>query len=81
MPKDGYFYDENVVANLLSLGKIANEFNLYCMELQFEEEKEDCFFGTVKGKMAIFSKMDVNQVEPRKTRIPLGCDTSQVDRI
>ena len=28
LPKDGYYYDENVVANLLFLGKIANEFRV-----------------------------------------------------
>ena len=92
LPKYGYYYDENVVANILSLGKIANEFrvvigtdvdnaiyvygkdgkylrfgkttnNLYCMELRSDEEKEDCFFGTVKGRMAMFSKMDVKRAE------------------
>ena len=79
LPKNRYYYDENVVANLLSLGRIANEFkvvmdtdiedatyvygkdgkylrlgkttnNLYCIELQSDKEKDDCFFGTVKGK-------------------------------
>ena len=92
MPKDGYYYNENVVANLLSLGKIVNEFrvvmdtdvndaiyvygkdgkylqfgkttnNQYCMELQSGEEKEDCFFGTVKRKKAMSSKMDVKRAE------------------
>ena len=92
LPKDGYYYDKNVVANLLSLGKIANEFrvvmyteiddaiyvygkdgkylrfakttnNLYCMELRDDEEKEDCFFGTVKRKKAMSSKMDVKRAE------------------
>lgn len=38
----------------LRFGKTTN--NLYCMELQ-------CFFGTVKGKMAMFSRMDVKRAE------------------
>lgn len=88
LPKDGYYYNKNVIANLLSLGRIANEFrvvidtdigyimyvfgedgkylqfgktsnNLYCWKLKTaKEEKEDCFFTTVKGKNVMFSKLD-----------------------
>ena len=28
LPKDGYYYNKNVVANLLSLGRIANKFRV-----------------------------------------------------
>ena len=28
LPKDGYLFDEGIVANLLSLGKIADEFRV-----------------------------------------------------
>ena len=88
LPKNGYYSDENMIANLLSLEKIANEFrvvmdtdidnaiyvygedgkylrfgktenNLYCCELKpNQENKEDCFFSTVKGRKAMFSKLD-----------------------
>ena len=88
LPKNGYYYDKNMIANLLSLGKVANKFrvvmdtdiddaiyvygedgkylrfgktenNLYCCELNIDQEnKEDCFFSTVKGRKAMFSKLD-----------------------
>ena len=89
LPKHGYYYDENVVANLLSLGRIADEFrvsmdtdiedaiyvhgedgrylrfkrkgDLYCMNICLEEEKENCFFSTVKGRKAMFSELDCKQ--------------------
>ena len=91
LPKDGYYYDKNMIANLLSLGKIANKFrvvmdtdindaiykygedekylrfgktenNLYCCKLNLnQEKKEDCFFSTVKGRKAMFSKLDCKQ--------------------
>ena len=36
---------------------------LYCMELHDEEEKETCFFATIKGKMAMFLELDQKQAK------------------
>ena len=87
--KDIYYYDTNAVANLLSLGKIADKFTvvmntvinnaiyvygnegkylrfgktkagLYKMEIRPNDEKEGCFFSTVKGMKAMFSELDCN---------------------
>ena len=54
-----YLYGNN--EKYLRFGRKTN--NLYCMELRSNEENGEYFFGTVKGKMAKFLKIDCKPAE------------------